>query len=54
MIFSRNKEEHFTAVNKVFSCLAKFKVVFKELKYALLLKSGINLGYVVSVEGVSI
>ena len=27
LIFSRTKEEHFTALNKVFSCLAKFKLV---------------------------
>ena len=34
LIFSRAKEEHFIALNKVFSCLAKVKLVFNELKYA--------------------
>ena len=39
LIFSRTKEEHFTALNKVFSRLAKFKLVLKESKCALFLKS---------------
>ena len=29
LIFSRTKEEHFTALNKVFSRLTKFKLVLK-------------------------
>ena len=35
LIFSRTKEEHFTALNKVFSRLAKFKLVLKESKCIL-------------------
>ena len=54
LIFIRTKEEHSTALNKVFSRLSKFKLVFKEYKYALLLKSITFLGYVVSAEGVSV
>ena len=48
LIFSRTKEEHFTALNKVFNRLSKFKLVLKESKYDLFLKSVIFLGYVVS------
>ena len=54
LIFSRTKEEHLTTLKKVFNHLAKFKLVLKELKYALFLKSVIFLGYIVSAEGVSI
>ena len=54
LIFSRTKEEHLTALNEVLSRLAKFKLVFKELKYSLFLKSVAFLGYVVSAEGISI
>ena len=34
LIFSRTKEEHFTALKKVFSHLAKFKLVLKESQCA--------------------
>ena len=54
LIFSRTKEEHLTALNKVFSRLAKFKLVLKESKYSLFLKSVAFLGYVVSAEGISV
>ena len=54
LILSRTKEEHFTALNKVFSRLDKFKLVLKELKYALFPKSVVFLGYVVSAEVVSV
>ena len=54
LIFKRTKEEHFTAFNKVFSRLAKFKLVFKNSKCALFLKSVTYLGCVVSAEGVSV
>ena len=54
LICSRTEEEHFIALNRVFSHLTKFKLVLKELKYALFLKSVIFLGYVVSTEGFSI
>ena len=54
LIFSRTKEKHFTALNKVFSRLAKFKLVLKESKYTLFLKSVVFLGCVVSAEGVSV
>ena len=54
LIFSRTKEEHLTALNKVFSHLAKFKLVVKESKWALFLKSVTFLGYAVSSEGVSV
>ena len=53
LIFSRTKEEHFSAFNKVFSHLAKFKLVLKYSKCALFLKSIMFLGYVVSSKGVS-
>ena len=53
LIFSRTKEEHFTALSKVFGRLSKFKLVLKESKFALFLKSVMFLGYVVSDEGVS-
>ena len=36
LIFNRTKEEHFTALNKVFNYLAKFKLVFKEPKCAVI------------------
>ena len=51
LIFSRTKEEHLTALNKVFSRLAKFKLVLKESKCSFFLKSVAFLGYVVSAEG---
>ena len=54
MIFSRTKEEHLTALNKVFSHLAKFKLVLEKSKCALFFKSVTFLGYFVSGEGVSI
>ena len=54
LIFSRTKEEHSTSFNKVFSCLAKFKLVLKESKCSLFLKSVIFLGNVVSAKGISI
>ena len=54
LIFSRTKEEHLTALNKVFSRFAKFKLVFKESKCVLFLKSVALLGYVVSAKGVSV
>ena len=54
LIFSKTKEEHFTTLNKVFRCIAKFRLVLKESKYALLLKSIMFLGYVVSSKGVSV
>ena len=54
LIFSRTKEEHFTALKKVFNHLAKFKLVLKESKYTLYLKSVMFLGYVISAERVSI
>ena len=54
LIFSKTKEEHFTALNKVFSRLAKFKLVLKESKYALFLNSVTFLGFVASDEGVSV
>ena len=53
LIFSRTKEEHLTAFNNVFNRLAKFKLVFKESKCFLFLKSVAFLGYVVSVERIS-
>ena len=53
LIFIRTKEEHLTALNKVFNHLAKFKLVLKESKYAFFLKSVTFLGYVVCAEGVS-
>ena len=45
LIFSRTKEKHFIALNKVFSHIAKFKLVLKESRCALFLKSIIFLGY---------
>ena len=54
LIFSRTKEEHLTALNKVFSRLAQFKLVLKESKCSLFLKSVAFLGYVVSSEGISV
>ena len=54
LIFSRTKEEHLTAFNKVFNHLAKFKLVLKESKCTLFLKSVTFLGYIVSAEGVSV
>ena len=54
LIFSRTKEEHLTALNKVFSHLDKFKLVFKESKCALFLNSVAFPGYVVSAEGISV
>ena len=54
LIFSRPKKKHFTALNRVFSHLAKFKLVFKESKYALFFKTVVLLGYIVSAEGVSV
>ena len=54
LIFSRTKKEHLTALNKVFSRLAKFKLVLNELKCSLFLKSVAFLGYVVSAEGISV
>ena len=54
LIFSRTKEEHFTALYKAFNYLDKFKLVLKESKYALFLKSIAFLGYVVSAEGASV
>ena len=54
LIFSRTREEHLTALNKVFSRLAKFKLVLKESKYFLFLKSVAFLGNVVSAEGISV
>ena len=54
LIFSRTKEEHSTALNKVFSRIAKFKLVLKESKYSLFLKSIAFLGYVLSAEGISV
>ena len=53
LILSKTKEEYFTALNKVLSCLAKFKLVLKESKCALFLNSVIFLGYLVSYKGVS-
>ena len=54
LIFSRIKEEHLTAFNKVINHLARFKLVLKESKSALFLKSVMFLGYIVSAEGVSV
>ena len=54
LIFSRTKEEHITVFNKVFSHLAKFKLVLKESKCALFFKSVMFLGNIVSAEGLSI
>ena len=54
LIFSRTKEEHLTALNKVFSRLPKFKLVLKESKCSLFLKPIAFLGYVVSAEGISV
>ena len=54
LIFSRTKEKHFTALNMVFSHLAKFELVLKESKCALFLKSDAFLGYVVSIKEVSV
>ena len=54
LVFSRTKEKHLTALNKVFSCLAKFNLVLKESKCSLFLKSVAFLGYIVSAEGISI
>ena len=54
LIFSRTKEEYFTALNKVFSCLTKFKLVLKESKCALFLKPIAVLSYVVSAKGVGV
>ena len=54
LIFSRTKKEHLNALNKVFSRLAKFKLVLMESKCALFLKSATFLGYVVSAKGVSV
>ena len=51
LIFSRTKEEYFTALNKVFSHLTKFKLLLKESKCALFLKSVVFLSYIVSAEG---
>ena len=51
LIFSRTKEEYFTALNKVFSRLTKFKIVLKESKCALFLKSIVFLSYIVFSEG---
>ena len=53
LFFNKTKKEHFSAVNKVFSLLTEFKLVLKESKYTFFLKSVIFLGYIVSVEGVS-
>ena len=54
LIFSRTREEYLTALNKVFSWLAKFKLVLKESKYAVSLKPVAFLGYDVSAKGFSI
>ena len=54
LIFSRIKEKHFTAFNKVFCHLTKFKLVVKESKCGLFLNSVTFLGYKVSDEGVSL
>ena len=54
LIFSRTKEEHLTALNKVSSCLTKFKIVLKESKCALFLKSVAFLSCIVSAEWVSL
>ena len=54
LIFSKTKEEHLTALNKVFSCHAKFKLVLKESKRSLFLKSATFLGHVVSAEGITV
>ena len=54
LIFSRTKEEHLTALNKVLSHLSKFKLLLKESKCYLFLKSVIFLGYAVSAEGISV
>ena len=53
LILSRTREKHFTAPNKVFNHLDKFKLVLKESKCALFLKSIMSLGYVVSDEEIS-
>ena len=54
LIFSRTKEEHLTALSEDFSRLAKFKLVLKESKCSLFLKSVIFLGYIVSSEGINV
>ena len=54
LIFSRTNKDHFTALNKVFSRLSKFKVVLKKSKNALFLKFVIFLGYLVSAEGFNV
>ena len=46
LMFSKTKEKHLTALNKVFSCLDKFKLILKESKCSLFLKSVAFLGYV--------
>ena len=51
LILSKTREDYFTALNKVFSRFAIFKLVLKESKYALFLKSVMFLGYVISAEG---
>ena len=54
LIFSRTKKEHLTALNKVFSHLAKFQLVLKESKCSLFLKSVAFLGYIVSAKGINV
>ena len=54
LIFSRTREKHFSALSKVFSLFAKFKLVLKESKCTLFLKSVMFLGYIVSSKGVSV
>ena len=54
LIFSKTKEQHLDALNKVFSHLFQFKLALKESKCALFLKSVAFLGYNISADGVRV